>query len=68
MIKILKLKKKHPRKQFRIGSVVVVGYIFKEYDLNEKELKELESDGCQAFIAIEEKAAPKKKVIKKADK
>ena len=63
----LKLKKKHPADQFRIGSVVVEGYGFKNYDLNEKEMKELKSVGCQAWIT-EEKEAPKKKVLKKKEK
>ncbi len=45
----LKLRKRHPAKQFRLGSHVV-GLTFKEFELNEKEVKELKTEGCRAWL------------------
>jgi len=65
MKKMLKLKRPHPNKKFRIGRHVVT-HAPVEFDLNEKELKELDSVGCQKWISVvgEEEKAPKKKTKK----
>lgn len=63
----LRLKKRHPRKSFRLGRhVVETG--FKEFDLNESEEKELKSKGCQAWIMKEGDKPTKKKTPAKKNK
>lgn len=62
MKKVLKLKKVHPKKAFRLGKHVVT-HIAQEFDLSKDEVKELESKGCKHWIC-EAKLAPKKKVVK----
>lgn len=50
----LKLRRRHPRHQFRVGSIVVEGYTFKEYVVDVEILKELCSVGGKHWIAIKE--------------
>ena len=59
----LKIRKKHPRKAFRLGSHVV-GIQFDEYELNEAEMKELESKGCKAWLISKEEFEAAKKAKK----
>lgn len=73
MKKVLKLKKAHPRKHFRIGRHVV-GLKAQAFELNKHELEELESKGCKAWIAeiegeeVKKEEKPKKKAKAKAKK
>lgn len=60
----LKLKKIHPKKAFRLGRHVVTN-LFQEFDLNDAEIKELGSKGCQHWLMEKE---AKKKVAKKVEK
>jgi len=66
----LKLKKRHPKKSFRLGKHVVTPEL-KSFELNESEAKELESKGCQHWIIskqqIEEAKKQKKVPAKKED-
>ena len=50
----LKLARKHVNDAFRIGSVVVAGYVFKKYLLNHAEIEELVSDGPAHWIECED--------------
>lgn len=51
----LKLAKKHPRDFFRILDIVVDGYQYKNYELNEAQFKELESVGAKHWVKCEER-------------
>ena len=64
----LKLKKKHPKKQFRIGSVVVKGYVYKQYELSEAEHKEFLSKGVQSWVVSKEIEIEEKVKVKKQEK
>lgn len=60
MKKILKLKKRHPNNQIRLGSHTITNAA-KEFELNQDELKELSSVGGVAWITEiikEEKEKP----------
>ena len=61
----LKLRKRHPKKAFRIGRHVVTP-IFSAFEMNEAELKELKTKGCKAWLISKEEAS-KKKTAKKKD-
>ena len=68
----LKLKKVHPKKQFRLGRHVIT-HIAKEFELNEAEEKELKNKGCQAWVMKVKKneklsAVEKKKLEKEKKK
>lgn len=60
-VKKLRVNLKHPMKKFRIGRHVV-GKKAELFELNEDELKELESDGCKKWL-IEEKVAEQENAI-----
>ena len=49
MKKVLKIKKRHPVGRFLLGRHAV-GMVAKEFDLNEAELKELETAGPKAWL------------------
>ena len=53
----LKLKQRHPANKMKLGRHTITNR-FKEFDLNEKELKELETKGPKHWFAVK---APKKK-------
>jgi len=64
----LKLRKRHPKKSFRIGGHVV-GIKFDTYEMTDAELKELKSKGCVAWlISKEEFDTSKKKKAPAKDK
>lgn len=48
----LKVAKVHPMNEYRIGSVTVKGYEFKQYELTENEFKILNSKEGKAWVAI----------------
>ena len=50
-VKKLKLKKKHPNKQFRLQGHLI-GYVAQDFELSDAEEKELQSAGCQAWIEV----------------
>lgn len=57
----LKVILKHPHKRFRLGRHIIT-HKPAEYSLNEKELKELQSKGCQKWLVdCNAKKAPAKK-------
>jgi hypothetical protein len=60
----LKLRKKHPKKAFRLGKHVVT-HIFQEFELSEAEMVELQSKGCKAWLISDKEEAEIKKA--KAD-
>lgn len=63
----LKLRKRHPRKSFRLGRhVVEVG--FKSFDLNDAEMKELEGAGCKHWVVSKKEFDASKKVKKQVKK
>jgi len=64
--KILKLKKRHPKKEMRMGRHII-SMTAKEFDLNDEELKELTSKGGKAWF-MEVKKAPKKEAKKEVKK
>lgn len=49
----IKLKKRHPQNAFRVGSIVINSYDFKEYELTQEELEELQTEGPQAWLDFE---------------
>lgn len=64
LVKIdLKLRKRHPRKSFRLGRHVV-GFNFDSFELNEAEMKELGSKGCKAWIISKDELEALKKTKK----
>ncbi len=61
----MKLRKSHPQGKIRLGRHLIY-MTLKGYKLNEKELEELSSKGCAAWIITEEEIKAEKK--KKASK
>ena len=59
----LRLKRRHPRGKFQLGSHSVTSTP-KVYELDEAEVKELKSDGCQHWL---EEVKVAEKVKKKKD-
>jgi hypothetical protein len=59
----LKLKKRHPRKSFRIGRHVV-GVQFAAFEMNEAEMKELKGKGASAWLISKEDFEAAKKAKK----
>ena len=55
----LKLAKKHPMDSFRIGTIVVKGYTYAEYELSQAEIKELNTAGPKVWISVEKKTFKK---------
>jgi len=56
----LKLRKIHPRKSFRLGRHVILP-AFKEFEMNEEEMKELKNAGCKAWIISKKEFEENKK-------
>lgn len=56
----LKLRRRHPRKSFRLGKHIV-GVSFQEFDLSEKEKKELEQKGPKHWLISKEEFEKSKK-------
>ena len=51
----LKLAKKHPKAAFRVHDIVVEGYVYKPYTIDEKIAKELQEDpGVKAWVKCKE--------------
>lgn len=59
----LKLSRPHPKKSFRLGKHIIT-HIESVFELNEKELIELESKGCKAWIKVIAKKTVKVKKAK----
>lgn len=60
----LKLKKIHPRKSFRLGRHIILP-TFKEFEMNEEEMKELSNAGCKAWVISKKEFEDAKKAKKK---
>jgi len=63
----LKLRKRHPKKSFRIGTHVV-GINFAPFKMNEAEIKELKSVGCKTWLISKEEFNVSKKKAPAKDK
>ena len=48
----IRIKRKHPKNAFRVGSIIVEGRTFKKYLLTQDEIAELDSEGCQAWLEV----------------
>jgi hypothetical protein len=56
----LKLRKRHPKKKFRLGEHVIEPQL-KEFELSEANVLELQSKGCKAWIISEDEIKEAKK-------